>query len=201
MVLTEYSGDAEPPYYPQITLTKDQTTSQIDSGTYLVRGTCHNCTSWPGGSLDLSSTTAPFSFAVGPGGINLATDDLSASLKRHIGYGTFTMDMAQARGDGGAPLNPPTQNDGASLVGNITSDSDGLHTAHGVVMVAAVLGAAPVDAIAATLLRKWPVLHIVTSIGYFLVVIVGMVIGIIVSKEYIIVRPAVYSLDIPLAYR
>lgn len=97
------------------------------------------------------------------------------------------MNTIQATGPGGVPVSPPAITDGASLAGNITDDSDNAHTGHGLVMVIATVAVAPVDAITASALRRWPVLHMITSTGYLLFVVAGMVLGVMISKEYIIV--------------
>lgn len=111
------------------------------------------------------------------------------------------MNMRQATGPGGVPFNPPAQSNGAALVGTIQNDADNAHTAHGLVMVVATLAVAPVDAVAASLLRKWPILHILTSVVYLVFIVTGMALGVITSKEYILVSLVYAAGWIPVAAR
>ena len=54
---------------------------------------CHNCTSWSGGTLDLTSPVAPFIWAVGPGASVHSDDVNTQAIQQHSSYGKlFTRD-------------------------------------------------------------------------------------------------------------
>ncbi len=52
-------------------------------------------------------------------------------------------------------------------------------------MVLATLLLAPIDLVAAGALRRWPILHILTSSVYLLAVLAGLGLGVKISAEYI----------------
>jgi len=81
----------------------------------------------------------------------------------------------------------PNVTTGASRVGDIHDDSNRASLAHGLAMVVAALVVAPVDLITAGALRRWPVLHAITAVCYFAIVIAGFGIGIKISAQYLAV--------------
>jgi hypothetical protein len=101
------------------------------------------------------------------------------------------MNTIQATGPGGvAALRTAassSSSNGAAITGDIISDMDKGSLAHAVLMVLATLVAAPLDIITASALRRWPVLHIITSSMFQLLIFIGMGLGIYVSREYILV--------------
>jgi hypothetical protein len=100
------------------------------------------------------------------------------------------MDTIQATGAGGAGIFSainPNITTGASLTGGIQSDDDKRALGHGVIMALISLAVAPVDLLAAGALRRWPVLQLLTSVGYVGLMIGGLVLGIRISGEYLAV--------------
>jgi len=57
---------------------------------------CYACTTWSGGSLDVSSTSAPWMWAAGPG-TAVSSDSQGASIQQHRKYGSFALNMVAAR--------------------------------------------------------------------------------------------------------
>ena len=62
---------------------------------------CTNCRSWAGGQLNVTSHSQPMIYAVG--GDQIQTNDHTATIQQHAGYGKFTLDMVAATGAGGIP--------------------------------------------------------------------------------------------------
>jgi hypothetical protein len=101
------------------------------------------------------------------------------------------MNTLQATGLNGlsalATLPLTNASSGAALIGSLQKDDDSQALAHGIVMTLATLGAAPVDMITAGALRRWPVLHMITSTALMAFVLGGMGVGIHISRLYLIV--------------
>ncbi|KAK3361116.1 hypothetical protein B0T24DRAFT_114491 [Lasiosphaeria ovina] len=181
------TGDTEPVYSPDIRFTLHAGTG-IVNGSILVNGTCHNCRSWQTSALDLGDRNQSMIFALGPS-LELTSDDPSAPLRRHMGYGSFSVDMVKARGSlGGAAFGTlRNASDGANLVGSgLRRDTDKVATAHGAMFAAVALAVAPFDTLVTVALRRWPTLPMLSSLGYFALVIGAMVPGILISKEHIL---------------
>jgi len=64
---------------------------------------CTNCRSWAGGQIDATSHSQPMIYAVGNENDQLQTNDHTATIQQHVGYGKFTLDMVNATGAGGVP--------------------------------------------------------------------------------------------------
>jgi len=185
------TGDTEPPYYPGVNVTLGESssiqTAPSSNSFFIVSGTCHNCRSWPGGSLDAKTTAQSFIYALGPNA-NLASNSPTAEIKRHIGYGHFTMDTIQATGDGGLPVltSVPAQVDtGAAMAGDVVSDNDHGPIEHGILLVVATLVLSPLDLLVAGAMRRWPVLGVLTSTAMLIFLVAGVAVGIKISLEYI----------------
>ncbi|KAK0717976.1 hypothetical protein B0T26DRAFT_309766 [Lasiosphaeria miniovina] len=182
------TGDTEPVYSPDIRFTLHAGTG-IVNGSILVNGTCHNCRSWQTGALNLGDRNQSMIFALGPS-LDLTSDDPAAPLRRHMGYGSFSVDMIKARGSLGGTVFGTLRNasDGANLVGSgLRRDTDKAATAHGAMFAAVALAVAPFDTLVTVALRRWPTLPMLSSLGYFALVIGAMVPGILISKEHILV--------------
>jgi hypothetical protein len=83
--LTSPSGHSEPTYAPEIQIETLSGTS-ITNNSFILNAVCHNCRSWRGGSLDVTSTAQPWIYALGPN-LELQSDALDAPLRRHHAYG------------------------------------------------------------------------------------------------------------------
>jgi Cytochrome domain of cellobiose dehydrogenase len=74
------------------------------AGTNMVANVrCTNCRSWAGGQLNVTSHSQPMIYAVGDVDDQLQTNDYTATIHQHAGYGKFTLDMVAATGTGGIP--------------------------------------------------------------------------------------------------
>lgn len=101
------SGHTEPEYSSKIQVEKisgpNVTASNFidasEGGQMLLSFVCRNCTQWSDPPLDLTSTDAPFIFAVGPvsdGTPNRWSNSPAAPLRSHSIHAKFTMDMKVA---------------------------------------------------------------------------------------------------------
>ncbi|RKU41571.1 hypothetical protein DL546_004251 [Coniochaeta pulveracea] len=181
----------------------------MHNGDFRVVGTCKGCRVWPTGRMVTNSTTSPFILGFGSPTNTLASNDPTVRLKRHEGYGKlglrvarrerltdhtgrFTMNTIQATGVNGlsalAALPLTNASDGAALIGSLQKDEDRQAFAHGIVMTLATLGVAPVDIVTAGALRRWPVLHMITSTALMAFVLGGMGVGIHISRMYLITQ-------------
>ena len=70
---------------------------------------CTNCRKWAGGSVDVTSKNQPMLYAVGGPDDVLMTNDYTATIHQHNGYGQFTLDMVAATGAGGIPSDTNVQ--------------------------------------------------------------------------------------------
>ncbi len=96
------TGHSEPSYYPNATI-EWLPGSGFVNGTMTANGRCRNCRVWPGGALQVNSSSGNMIFASGPAG-TIGSDSLSAGVKAHSEYGVFEMDLRRASGVGGVPV-------------------------------------------------------------------------------------------------
>ncbi len=83
---------------------------------------------------------------------------------------------------------------GASISGGIHDDNDKKSLAHGIVMVLVAVFIAPVDILAASVLRRWPAVYIFTSTIYVIGFMGGFGLGIKVSAVYLAVGYMFHSI-------
>ncbi|GAB1318650.1 DOMON domain-containing protein [Madurella fahalii] len=182
-------GNTEPVFSPEIRITLHEG-SAIHGFDMVANGTCHNCRALGPDKPSIEITaTSPMMFAVGPN-LALSSDDPDARIRRHMGYGQFTMDLVKATGPGGVggvdvPRNATS---GAALLGDgdgLVRDSNKAATAHGVLFAITALAVAPFDTLIAAAFRRRSWLHGFTGSVYFLFVIGAMVPGVLVSREHV----------------
>lgn len=79
--------------------------SQVTSSSFIANFQCHDCRSWGNsGSVDVTSTSAPFIYAIGPSG-TLQSNDQTAGINQHSETKNgWSLNMQQATGPGGIPL-------------------------------------------------------------------------------------------------
>lgn len=176
------TGHSEPTYNKTVDYTITGK-SGIFQKTIIVQGTCTNCMSWQGGSLDVNSKVQPFFYALGPEDIQLSSNSREADLRRHERYGQFNVDMIAAFGDPGLFPGDLSKIRNSSIVGHDQDDYDYGSTAHAVLMVGTFVILLPFGAAILRLQNRIVVHWITQSIG-ILLAIVGMGIGINVSHEY-----------------
>jgi flagellar biosynthesis protein FliQ len=81
---------------------------------------CYSCNKWSSGSLDLTSTDAPWMWAAGPDQ-TLQSDNKNANIEEHASYGNFYMNMTSAVSkatDATPHLNGTTSSAGVSTGGD-----------------------------------------------------------------------------------
>ncbi|KAF4125751.1 Eukaryotic cytochrome b561 [Geosmithia morbida] len=185
-------GHREPEYFPAMDY-------EIYSGTgiynehMVVAGRClSNCLSWPlgedgrqRGAIDVSSQSQGAMYALGPlAGFN--SDHPRSSVQYHVQYGSFSMNMSDARG-ATAPLSVDLArqraNDGTELTARFIRKADVLATVHAVCMVMAFVLVMPLGAVMLRLGHavRW---HALTQSSAMVVVIVGFGVGVATSLRY-----------------
>ncbi|KAH8896165.1 CBD9-like protein [Thozetella sp. PMI_491] len=176
------TGFKEPSYNPELNVEALSGTGiPGDTDLNLVfSGVCHKCRSWDGGSLDLTSTAAPFMFAVGPEAY-LISNDPSLSVPYHAEYGSFTLDLKQATGLGGVPS--LDTNTGSAIIKTSNGQVDIVARIHGIILMICLLGLFPSCLILLDVF-KMAKTYLFLEILSVLVFIVGTCIGIYGSTYY-----------------
>ncbi|ROV94566.1 hypothetical protein VMCG_08145 [Cytospora schulzeri] len=181
------NGHTEPEYYSGLDYeTLADNTGLVNTSTYVYSAVCHNCRSWPSGSIDVNSTAQEFIFATGPSG-DVKSDSQQASVKLHYEHGTFSMDMKHATGPTGPAVldfSTADENDGASLVGKVTEGmNDWVAVIHAVFMIGCFVGLMPFG-ILILRLGEWVRWHGLNQGVAMIGVIVGFGLGIKTSTLY-----------------
>lgn len=156
---------------------------------------CHNCRSWDGGQVDVTSESAPFIYAIGPD-TTLNSDDPSAILTQHATHQNgWSLNMKAATGANGVPIVDSGSSNNTTNGGS-TSPTDDTNVVvlslgmifHGVVMCLAFALIYPLGYLFLRLFeRAW--LHAgIQSFG-LLLTLLGVISGIAVSKRDQIVSP------------
>lgn len=180
------TSHSEPVFDPTVDLEILNGTGVQDS-MFVLNARCSNCRVWSGGFLDAASATQPMIFAFGPA-TQIQTDARDAPLRRHVRYGTFTMDMvAASSSDAGVP-SPASEAKGV-VVQELKKDSDKMGRAHSVLGCLALFVLWPVNVVIAGFVRRVQV-HVGFSILIVVMLCVSYGLGIATSKQYLRVRPA-----------
>jgi hypothetical protein len=135
------SGNVEPVYTSNVTCTVGPD-SGIANGTMTARVLCQNCRTWKGGLIDPTSTAEKFIFGSGPRR-SLKSNFATAALQEHSSYGTFTMDLTKAVGEGQFP-NVVSADTVGTVQDSIQSDHNFLPALHAALMIIAFLGLMPI---------------------------------------------------------
>ncbi|KAF2438375.1 iron reductase domain protein [Karstenula rhodostoma CBS 690.94] len=174
------TGHSEPSFAPSINLDILNGTG-IHDDMYVLRAVCHSCRVWPNAFLDTTSPAAPMLFAFGPGTATLS-DDPAAPLRRHVRFGTFTMDMRAAlTADAGVPeANPQLRN---AAITRMAKDRDGKDLAHAVLGCIALFVLWPLNVVLAAFFRNIK-LHVGASLTILLFLVISFALGIATSPQY-----------------
>jgi len=86
-------------------------------GIMIAHAVCRNCSTWATGSIDTTSTSQPFIFALGPN-ITLRSNELDAPLRLHDFHGSFELDMTVATNISGSYGRVPPPQDPGLQVGH-----------------------------------------------------------------------------------
>ncbi|OSS53340.1 hypothetical protein B5807_01832 [Epicoccum nigrum] len=157
---------------------------------YSVNIYCRNLTAHGkgDGKLDFSNTKQPFVYAWGPADGALLSASKSASIKRHVAYGNFWIDLTKAASPnlesnitltGNSLL--ITQNAGSD--GQAESDGDKVGPAHAAIMLAAFVVIFPLGAVLLRFLESVKTHSIVQTIG-LLATVFGVGVGLYLSRMY-----------------
>jgi Cytochrome domain of cellobiose dehydrogenase/Domain of unknown function (DUF2427) len=173
-------GNTEPSYTTNVTYTV-ALGSGISNGSMTASVLCHNCRSWEGGSIDPTNTAARFLFASGPGG-SLNSNSESAGLQRHSSYGTFTMDLTKAVGEGQFP-SAVTADTSGTVQDTDKTDNDFSGAIHAALMIIAFVGLMPIGLLILRVMNnvKWHSLNQTLSAA---VALVGVFVGIYCGTMY-----------------
>jgi len=99
--------------------------SGIQNGLMTGNIKCSNCRSWDGGSLDVSSTSQNFIWALG--NQKVTSNSPSQSLNQHVQNGFYGLDLTQATGGGSqnpfASLNSTSSTSGSGSTGSSSSSN------------------------------------------------------------------------------
>ncbi|KAI9749782.1 MAG: hypothetical protein M1815_002277 [Lichina confinis] len=167
--------------------------SGVSDGIMTANVKCSSCQSWPGGSMDFTSSSGSWIYAYRSGD-SLDTDDTDASIRQHSDEGVFDFDFAAARDDVSASANPFAAESDATVVETSTlSDSSSpdserqrrILIAHGVLASLVFVMLLPIGAISVRVLSSpWLVkFHAAWQIFAMLVYVAGFGLGVYIADE------------------
>ncbi|KAF2020748.1 iron reductase domain protein [Aaosphaeria arxii CBS 175.79] len=164
-----------------------------------VNAICHNITTSHSptadegeASVNLTSTTQPFIFALGPTDRKIQSDSKTAGIRRHVLYGQFAMDLSKTALADSNPIDEVTtqlssvgnwQNSNAQLVGDVTRDHDWAPATHGAFMCVTFVLVFPLGVVLLRLLERVKWHAWVQTFGVVLVV-VGLGVGVYLGMQY-----------------
>lgn len=172
---------SEPTFTPAISLEILPGTS-MNGSIFTLAARCSNCRVWTNGYLNVTTHAQPLIYAYGPSS-NLHSSSRSASLKRHLYYGTFTMDMLAATGPGGVPAQTSVQSGVAMAPQSTTRDHDGKKMAHAALGCAALFVLWPVKLLVAGFLKNEKT-HWAAGGGFLVCLGISYLLGGLTSGEY-----------------
>jgi hypothetical protein len=183
------TGHVQPQYTSdvKITLMNDSHHETGNDGGYFVDFHCTNCRSWAGGnSIDITNTEQDMIFALGPDG-SLKSDDLNANIQQHDfdQMGGFTLNLKEATGPGGLPSEADLDSSSGSAGGGTTHRSISVGF-HALLMVGGFLVVLPAGYLVLRVMEK-AFLHGAVQTFGLLVIAIGSVVGVIISKKESIV--------------
>ena len=174
------TGHAQPKYDSSIDI-KLLKGSGIINGTYVVNAQCTNCRTWKGGSLNVKSTDQPMIYAFGDTDENVKSNDKNATIQQHEVNGNFKINMVQATGNPGVPVNVNRAT--GTTGGETTVDSRLSIQLHAIFMVGSFVVLFPLGAVVLRVFEK-VVLHYVNQTFGALCVLIGFGLGIHISLRY-----------------
>lgn len=154
--------------------------SGIVDGYMVANVRCDNCTSWKGGSLDLSSKSTNWIWAYKKGK-PIYSSDMMENIAQHDSTGRQSVNMTAARLMSLNSSNPFTgYNATAAAVHSRTSTSSSTIAAHGYIMAAAFIVLFPLSALALHVLsysKTVPLIHAPLQICTLALAVVGAGLG------------------------
>lgn len=117
------SGHSPPQYTKEVNISTLEG-SKFTSDGMIANFRCHDCQTWNGGSVDITSTSAPFIYAIGPKG-NMQSIDPSANINQHSNFqNNWSLNMKQATGTSGIPLSGTSTGTSGSSTPSGTGNSN-----------------------------------------------------------------------------
>lgn len=142
------TGHAQPTLNPDAQITLLEGTGVIDG--YMVANVlCENCTSWKGGSLDLTSPSTSWIWAYKKGN-PLDSKSKAANIARHDSMGRQSVNMTQARFTSLNTSNPFVEYNSTTTATSTPSNNSASSSslpAHGYIMAAAFVVLFPLSAV------------------------------------------------------
>jgi hypothetical protein len=183
-------GNTEPVYHKEVDckLVGDSNPNPDDSQ-IVMSVICRNAAKWSNPPLDLTSSKAPFSWAVGRLSMtnnSFWSDDPAAPLRGHSSFSTFTMDMNQATVSSNPNSEIPTLGNktlGASEPIGVTQTRNFASPAHGLLAIMGLVVLIPIDS-ALRLFIKTVKFHIFMMVLVSLLFIAGAGLGFGISGTY-----------------
>lgn len=176
------SGNVEPAYTKDVEV-HVLAESGIFNGIMKANAMCKNCRSWGERSISQNDTAAKFIYATGSG--SLKSNSLSAGLRRHSEYGSFTMDLTRAYGKAGVPIT--VSDTSGTIQTSDKSDHDVAPALHAGVMILAFVGLMPLGVAILRILNspKW---HGFNQAISAVVAMIGVALGLYIGTLYNRVR-------------
>jgi len=158
---------------------------------------CYGCAQLA--NLDLTSTAAPFMWAIGPvfygGSLMRFSDSPNYPLRIHSGYAQFTMDMTQATVDSNPTGQLPSlgqQMSGAIQTLAPSLKSDFKTPSHGALIVIGLLLLLPMSLVIGTCIRS-PIVNGIILGFVFIFALIGFILGFLLSPLYLRVSLSLFS--------
>lgn len=174
------NGNVEPTYTEHVGISV-LPGSGISNGVMTANVMCTNCRSWGDHILNLNDTQAKFIFGSGDG--SLESNSLSAGIRRHSSYGSFTMDLTKAYGKGGVPVGVVISDTSGTAQTSDKSDNNFAPALHAAVMILAFVVLMPMGVFILRILNspKW---HGFNQALSAVVALIGLFLGIYIATMY-----------------
>lgn len=155
--------------------------SGISNGIMIANAMCMNCRSWGDHSINPNDTQAKFIFASGSG--SMKSNSLSAGVRRHSSYGSFTMDLTKAYGKQGVPAGVITSDTSGTVQKSNKTDHDFGLPLHAAAMILAFVILMPVGIAILRILNspKWHGFNQALSAA---IALIGLFLGVYIGTMY-----------------
>ncbi|KAG9240837.1 hypothetical protein BJ878DRAFT_523882 [Calycina marina] len=176
-----YGGGNYEPEHTKDVIVHVMPGSQVVNGRMTANVRCEQCLTWPGGSVDTANTKAPFMFARGPEQ-DFTSNSVSASVKRHAHYGSFTLDLTKALGTKAVP-NADYADSAGTVQLSAKDDKDLAPPFHAFFMLFAFVGVMPIGVLILRILDR-PKWHGINQAISVLLALAGVGLGFYIGTLY-----------------
>jgi len=182
------TGDLEPQYTDKVDLTViqplegDIMNGEMNNMMYIT-ALCRNCTHGWGKELFPKTTQAPFIWALGPRDRDPTSDSKNAPLRRHYHTGSFSLNLKDAQSQGIPTIKGKKSSDSTHLNEIDRTDHDFPESGHTFSMLFAFLIVFPAGIWFQRILER-PKIHMIFQTVGLLLVLIGFITGIIISRLY-----------------